>query len=208
MQKQENTSSLSGMVVIAEKEGSFLGNVSRVYVDGETRQMRGIAFKTKRVFGTLAFVPISSILKVGRDVITIQTEADAQEVTESSTVPGMDLKTMQGHWVTTSTGKHLGRLSDLDFEPTTWSITAICLADGSSLPVTPNDVTFGSDEVIVPAAIEANLKMSQEAHGVLTRMLGHETGHKVAETVQKAVKKMRLTKGEPPHTPPDSGRAP
>jgi sporulation protein YlmC with PRC-barrel domain len=208
MQKQENTSSLPGMVVIAEKEGAFLGNVSRVFVDTETRQMRGIAFKTRRVFGSLAFVPVSSILKVGRDVVTVQAETDAHDVTDSSPAPGVDLKSMQGHWVTTSTGKHLGRLADLDFEPTTWSITAICLDDGGSLPVTPNDVTFGSDEVIVPAAIAPNLKISQETQGVLTRMLGHETGHKVVETVQKAVKKMRLTKDESSLTPPDSGRAP
>jgi uncharacterized protein YrrD len=142
-------SQILGFPAISQAEANRVGVVSAVYLDAEQRRVAGLGISTRRVGGEELFVPISEIVRVGRDVVLISTEGAAKEMTGDTPSPGRNVKDLHGVRVTTMDGHHLGNVEDFRFS-TDWMIAELALTDNKALVIDHTSLTI-ADEVLVPA---------------------------------------------------------
>lgn len=185
MASSECVSSLKSAHIVSQKEGALLGNVSHIFLDQEQRRISAIGYKSRRLFGESSYVAIQNVIGLGRDVIFIEEEAKSQHVTAASKPSGREISALLGRWVTTTDGKHLGHLSDVDFDPSTWSVAALRLSEGARLPVNKDEVVFGADEVMVDSTLAGKLIASPQRPGMLAKVFSQETATQIGDTLQK-----------------------
>jgi uncharacterized protein YrrD len=142
-------SQIVGFPVISEAEGSQLGVVSAVYLDTAQKRIAALGIRTRRVGGEDAFVPCSAVLRVGRNVVLISTEAGATPIAADTPPPGLSVSNLHGVRVTTMDGHHLGTVEDLAFA-TDWMLVEVALADNKALVIDPASLSI-ADEILVPA---------------------------------------------------------
>ncbi|MBN2573599.1 MAG: PRC-barrel domain-containing protein [Deltaproteobacteria bacterium] len=145
-----------GLPVISQAEASRLGVISAIYLDTAQRRVAAFGISTRRVGGKDMFVPISEVLRVGRDVVLISGEAAAREPTDSTPPPGRRTKDLQGVRVTTMEGRHLGTVEDFCFS-TDWVIAEVALSNHKVLFVAPASLTI-ADEILVPADADDRIR--------------------------------------------------
>ena len=170
----EHASEIRGFPVISRKEGAMLGTVAAIYLDTAANSVAALSYRPRRMSRDRYYVAAQSVQIVGRDIVLIGSESDTTQITDASVPAGQCLKELQGSWVTTSEGKHLGALADVDFSQKDWAITRLILSEDRSLPVDANDIRIG-DEIIVPAEYADRLEVLHESDpGVLRRIFGTE----------------------------------
>ena len=183
----ECISSLKSAHIVSQKEGALLGNVSHIFVDQERREISAIGYKSRRLFGESNYVAIGNVVGCGRDVVFIEDEGKSQHLTAETKPGGREIGALLGRWVTTTDGKHLGHLSDVDFDPTTWSVAALRLSEGARLPVTKDEVTFGADEVMVDATLADKLIAAPQRQGAFPKIFSRKLSATFNETLQKTL---------------------
>lgn len=197
----ETASDLRGVLVVAREEGAQLGTVSDVYIDTENKLIAAISFRSRGLTGRVHFVLTGEIQLVGRDVILVVSERSAKPLDGAEPPPGKSLRELQGCWVTTLNGKHLGTLVDLDFSPGDWEVSELTLAEDKHLPVTAGEIKI-ADEILVPVSYADRVQKSQKDRtGVLGRVLGTETVADVKKTIQRVLKR-----SEPPEPEEQAAR--
>lgn len=189
MTKLEKMSEMKDTVIISEVEGAYLGNISQVYINPETKKISSITYKSNRLFASSSFIPADLITRIGRDVIFVQSETNARELSGTSKPSGQEIKTFLGHRITTTNGRFLGNLADLEFDGETHAIKVILFTDGSCLPVSSHEVKFGEDEIIVPASIESKIKKTSVT-GMLGRILGWDIIDQISTSVENAARRL------------------
>jgi sporulation protein YlmC with PRC-barrel domain len=187
-------SEMRGFLVVSRKEGAQQGIVSGLHIDPGTK--RGAAFRyrrRKRIGTDEYFVPVEQVESVGRDVVTITSEEVATKCSEHAPAPGRSLKDLQGAWVTTMDGNHLGTLVDLEFESTQWGITDLFLADDKRLPVRRDEIEIG-DEILVPVGYrELVTDVDEGTPGFLRRAFGREALEDVKRALGRALRRKQKT---------------
>lgn len=197
MDTRESISELRGVLVIAREEGAQLGNVANFFVDPGKKTLAGLSFRQSR-FGKPQYVDMKNVVQLGRDVVSITSEHAAGELPADTSY--RDLKSLQGLWVTTLGGAHLGVLVDLDVSQQTWMISELTLDDHRSLSVDPTEITIGVDEILVPTDYADKIEASSEpTRGFLRRALGAEAIDDIGTAVSRAVHR---TKRDTPARPP------
>ncbi|MCB9655648.1 MAG: PRC-barrel domain-containing protein [Deltaproteobacteria bacterium] len=187
MENVENASELRGILIVSREEGAILGAIDSIYIDPDTRALVAVGYRPRKNARRDRFVLTQAIEKVGRDVVLIDSEDSAKAVDEETTVPGRSLKSLQGCWVTTDDGRHLGTLVDVDFSSAHWLISELELADNKRLPVDPNELRIG-DEIIVPRAYAERVTARPEAqYGVMGRLLGGDRIDDIRSTIQRVL---------------------
>lgn len=175
---KEKISDLHGLLVVAQEEAAQVGTVEDVFVDTErcalaARTIRPRGLRKQRL------LPADAITVLGRDVVFISSESAVVDMPEGGP-PGRDVKALQGAWVTTLQGAHLGRLVDLDVRSRDWAVAELRLTDGKLLPITAEQLTIGPDELIVPAHCGDMISDAPpQKRGLLARVFGTE---RVSET--------------------------
>lgn len=168
----DRASNLRGIAVVSGDEGAQLGTLSALYVDTDKNRIAAIGYRTRRIGGDELYVLAADIQTLGRDVVLVSGERVARRITGATKAPGRNLKALQGSWVTTMDGHHLGTVMDLHFKPDDWSITTLVLGDETELPVDASEIKIG-DEILVPASYAERLgKAGAPKHGFMRRLFG------------------------------------
>ena len=187
----EHASDLRGFLVVATEEGAQAGVLSSVQVDVKGKCMAGLVYRTRRVAGERRFVAVDQIQSLGRDVALISSETSTRLVTAENPAPGRSLRELQGAWVATMEGEHLGTLLDLDFSRSDWSIKELILADHKRLPVEAREIKI-ADEVLVPASYAQRVEPEgEEKPGLLERALGSDTVDHIRGALQRSAARVR-----------------
>ena len=192
----ERASELQGLLVVTREEGALLGSLCDVSVDTQAKRIAAFGHRHHRVGGADAFVPVSRILSLGRDLVLVSTEEAVSKVTKATPLPGKSLKDLRGVWVTAMDGRHLGTLLDVEFSPEDWGITQLYLADDKLLAVDCHQIEIG-DEILVPTEYAHLIEDLKEAKpGLLERALGRE----VVEDTRKILKRALGKRAKPQET--------
>ena len=191
MELREKVSNLRGVLVVAYEEGLQLGKVFDIYIEKQTKQIKGISFKTGLLrIEKESFVSVENIRKMGKDVVIITNEAAATPLPIE--LEGSSLKALKGFKITTHDGKHLGEFSDLKVTMGNGKISGIILSGNKMLDIKVADITIGADVIMVPADYAARVKeIEQQKASFLTRMFSTATvSEMVKETVKETVEKV------------------
>lgn len=199
----ECVSSLKNSHIIAQKQGAVLGNVTQVFLDQEQRRISALVYKEGGLFRDSSFVAMQDVAGIGRDVVFIPDETQTKHISDTAKPIGREIDALFGRWVTTTDGKHLGHLSDVDFDPATWDIAALRLAEGARLPVNKNEVVFGADEVMVDAELAGKLIATPQKQGLFTKLFRGEAISHLGDTLQKTLLGRRK-----PHQKPAATKKP
>lgn len=186
----DRSSDLRGLLVVSLEEGALQGIVSGIHVDTNSKRVAAFRYRRRKRIGTEEFfVPVSGVKSIGQDVILISSEAVAKKLTEDTPAPGRSLQELQGTWVTTLDGNHLGTLVDVEFLPKGWVITELILAEDQRLPVDRDEIKIG-DEILVPVAYRELVKdMGDEKPGFLRRAFGGEALEDIKKALRRALKR-------------------
>ena len=186
----ESIAELRGEGVVDLERGAILGTVCGVTVDPNTGRIAALVYKARKGARQKFFVPTESIEKIGRDLVLLKSDA-GRAIDEVEDAPGISLKELQGCWVTTLQGKHLGTLVDIDFASTDWRISDLELAHGKRMAVEAEEVKIG-DEILVPAEYAARLtEIQREKYGVMGRLLGAERIDDLRRTMRRTLERPR-----------------
>lgn len=201
MKTTKEMSVLRGLQVVSRDEGTMLGSVVRVFVSASTRRVSALSFKDRN--GDEKYLEQHRIVLIGKDVVLVSSESDVKSLAELSSQDTRSLKDLQGTWVATMEGKHLGTLVDLDIDDEQGTISELRLENGKRLPIQePNELTLGPDQILVAAHCEARLVESepQEANGLLGRFFGNETIDEVKAAIRRALQRKKESSEAMPAT--------
>jgi sporulation protein YlmC with PRC-barrel domain len=194
----ESAAELRGLPVITREDGVLLGSVSGITVDPVRRAIATLTLRTRAPKKEL-FVPMEEVELIGRDAILIKAQASARPIEKPTDLPGKSLRALQGAWVTTLEGKHLGTLVDIDFSGRDGQISEIELAEGKRVSVEAAEITIG-DEILVPAScVERMADIPRGKYGLLGRLLGTDRIDDLRHTLQRVLG--RKPKSEKPEKP-------
>ena len=204
-------SDLRGVIVVAREEGAILGSVTQIFVKPSTRQIAALSFR-KRLGSKESLVERKHVETIGRDVVLITKEGAAKPLVQQDIAELRSLKELQGTWVTTLEGEHLGTLVDLEIERKDWTVVELRLADGKKLRLDDvKDLTLGRDQILVPATYAAKVTKPKkdEQNGFLGRVFGSESVEDVKNTITRTLKgAARLSKPADKKKPAKDNGAP
>jgi uncharacterized protein YrrD len=120
-----------GAQVMNVSSGEIVGRVHDLLFDREGR-LKGLLLEKKYWFGKVPYLPVSELLSIGEDLVTIETEPhltnESVEDTWVHLVNGD--QSMRGVPVITSNGQQLGVLEDVYFQEEVGTIIGYELSDG------------------------------------------------------------------------------
>jgi uncharacterized protein YrrD len=120
-----------GTQVMNVSSGEIVGRVHDLLFDREGR-LKGLLLEKKYWFGKVPYLPVSQLLSIGEDLVTI--EAEPQLTNESIEDGWVHLvngdQKMKGVPVITSNGQQLGILEDVYFQEEVGTIIGYELSDG------------------------------------------------------------------------------
>lgn len=138
-------SEAQGRKVVSSSTASTVGKVSRFVVDPATRAVVGVELRKTEHGGLLRWADITAF---GADAVTV---TGPDKIGDG----GADVKALSGKphrvvgkRVLTSTGDELGKVTDVDFDPESGSLTALLLDGGSEVDAS-RLVGVGSYAVVV-----------------------------------------------------------
>jgi uncharacterized protein YrrD len=147
-----------GAKVMIVKTGEIVGKVHDLLFDREGR-LKGLLLEKKNWFAKVPYLPVSQIISIGEDVVTIDKEiklnADSIEEGWIHLVHGN--QKMKGVPVITSRGKQLGILEDVYFQEEMGNIIGYEISDGFFSDLMegrrtiehPNKLFIGQDAFVV-----------------------------------------------------------
>lgn len=170
----EHASNLKGFWVVSREEGANLGTLTSIHFDPTEKAVSAFCFRGRRHGTGDYFVPVSEVQLVGRDIILISSMEVRTKIEAKVKPPGMRLNELQGRWVTSMEGKHLGTLVDIDFSQSDWKISQLTFTDKRQLPVNADEIVIG-DEILVPVEAASRIIAAKKgAPGFIERTFGEE----------------------------------
>ena len=157
-----NTKRLKGLAVISLADGRKLGTIDEIYVDPGTRT--AVSFGGSQAGGLLHaasgppwVVDVASVHAMGADALTVPDAGALREAAgggHPGVISGSDLTKRK---VMTEGGTYVGEVVSLDFDPSSYRLTAIEVSPGffRSNKHVPDAqiVNLGADVVIVADSV-------------------------------------------------------
>jgi uncharacterized protein YrrD len=150
-----------GTQVMNVSSGEIVGRVHDLLFDREGR-LKGLLLEKKYWFGKVPYLPVSELLCIGEDLVTIEAEPHlTNESIEDAWVRFGD-QSMRGVPVITSNGQQLGVLEDVYFQEEVGTIIGYELSDGffsdlmegRRIIKNPSKLFIGKDAFVVHQADE------------------------------------------------------
>jgi sporulation protein YlmC with PRC-barrel domain len=184
-----STASLSNLrnyIVVARAEGLRLGTIAETFIHPSARKLSAIAVKGG-LTDTERYVTFDDIELIGEDVVLVANVAavkvDLGPVAEAGRAFN-ELRTMP---VGTAGGVVLGKLADIDVNAENGLVAVLFFADGRAVTVESEDVTFGRDQIVLPAGCEDRIsEPDEERRGFLSKLFSQETVDEVTGTLRRA----------------------
>jgi sporulation protein YlmC with PRC-barrel domain len=124
-------SDAKGRKVVSSSTAATVGKVSRLVVDPRLRTVVGVELKKTSDGDMLRW---SDITAFGADAVTVTGEDKIGDGGESLKALSGKAHRVLGKRVLTSTGDELGKLVDIDFDPTTGALTSLLVDSGTEVP--------------------------------------------------------------------------
>jgi uncharacterized protein YrrD len=185
--------SLEGLKVIGQSDGTDLGRVRDVVFDYETSRVLALVLSGKELFGLIdaQVVPWSYIREIGPDSIMVESGASIIRAGDDPVVKAeMEREHgLKGREIHTTDGKNLGSFSDIYFQNdgtvVGYEVSGGVFADMSTgrrfMPI-PTSFTIGQDVAIVPPEVGHEMeKQAAEEPGGL-KAAAASAKDKVADT--------------------------
>ena len=137
-------SEVGGHKVVSTSTAQTVGHIAGLVID--PRRGRVVAITLKRA-GRANTVPWEDITAFGADAVTVPDETVAVEPSDTIRELNGTARRLPGKRLLSASGKELGALDDVAFDPTSGELTAL-LATGGELPA-DRLVDAGSYAVIV-----------------------------------------------------------
>lgn len=153
MSSKVRGSKVYGAMVIAMDEGIRVGKAFDVYIDKESRQLRGISYKPGG-WGNdhEIYVDHADILTFGHEVVIISGQAVGNERSEELEKCG--LRKLKSCPISTQSGRQLASLADIVLSRESGKILELLLPEKLRLEIDIEQVIFGPDLIMVPAEYE------------------------------------------------------
>jgi sporulation protein YlmC with PRC-barrel domain len=138
---------IKGLSVITLQEGKKIGSVDDLILDPDRRQVRWLRLQGAALFGEKSYVPAEAVRGIGKDAITVRSEADVKKGKDMPEMrdQGDRKRLVSGNRVLSEDGKLLGTVSDYEFAPDSFALTGLVLNQGS--PLSPHEITIAADRV-------------------------------------------------------------
>jgi uncharacterized protein YrrD len=171
---------MNGVMVVSRDEGAYLGTVSSLFIDPDTRRLASIGFRRHR-WTTEQIVDAAQLVSIGKDVVFLTAEAAVRTPTDEDREK-RSLHEMKGLWVTTAGGDHVGVLEDVELESGDWHISELHLRDGRVLELGGiEDAVIGHDEILLSSAVkQAMPRGTRPKRGFLGRLFGRAAAEEPA----------------------------
>lgn len=177
--------SINGVMAITRDEGAFLGTISTVLIDPESRRLARVGVRRHR-WSPEQVADAAQIVSIGKDVVLLTSEASLQVATQ------MDgnmrsLQELKGLWVTTTDGDHVGMLEDIEIEPGDWRVSELHLRGGQMLEIRgAEDCVLGHDEILVSPAAKATMShVAEPRRGLRERLFGRTAAEEPTGSVDR-----------------------
>jgi uncharacterized protein YrrD len=193
IEEEKLASELKGLIVLSLEEGKLLGKVSKVFVDKEDAALSGIMIKDQFWSMGHQYISVKEIQSLGEDVIYVKSKKSLS--TPNNAKQDISLKDLQGHWVTTHNGRHLGQFEDAMFTTTNWKVTEVMMSEDKRLAIQLGDITFGTDEILVPAEYSSKVQSSKvKKLSLLSRVFADEPSTEKFKTQKKTMTNKKKAK--------------
>ncbi len=155
-----DTDKLKGIAVVSQDEGAKLGKVSATLFEPTTLQLR--AFQVKGD-GQTFIVPLGQVRTIGTDAIMVQDSQATQTAAKGGDFGHLvEFDTLKKLKVVDATGTFVGRMTDLDLDPTTGRALHLVIHKGGMLgfggettTIDAGSISSVGTEVITVAAVGA-----------------------------------------------------
>jgi len=157
----ESANRLEDHMVVTQKEGIMLGDVSNLYIDPASGKVTALEIR-KGIWSEKKYVDVKDILFVGENIIFVNSEKSiiSYENFDKNTFRNID--SLKGLEVTTLGGRKVGELDDVDISINNFSVCEISLNEKGSIPVKMDEITIGEDEILIPTEYESRLVPREE----------------------------------------------
>lgn len=197
---------LRGIIAVSLDKGKNIGKIKRVLIDKAAHSVWGITLMQGGFFGAEFILPVKKLKKLGEDFLLVKSGSDLQdfEIHDAENILPETvniLNDMIGFDVTSSTGKHLGNLLDIEIETSSWKINGFYLSGGKTVTDLTSEVIFGDDVIIVPPTVtieeyEQPENPGQKSLGILARTIGREGFNEITDAVERIVKRNKGKDGD------------
>lgn len=194
MEKNYNISTIFDVPIITYDGGIRLGKVSDVYVNHDSKTLEGISFHSKRTaLEKEGFVSLADIHVMGKDAIIVSSETAA--IPLSVELKSHSWRTLKGLKVMTVEGGQLGEITDIHVHKEDGTITRLILNDEKIVAIVTDELTIGSDALMVPIEYASRIQDYQPQNSPIPNFRADVRNAKesVEEVVIKAVKKIEKT---------------
>jgi len=187
---------LKGLVVASLREGKLLGRVSKVFIHKQNAGVSGLLIRDQSWSLEYQYISVTEIQSLGEDIIFVDSKDSLKKPKDTKSKSEISTKDLQGQWVTTLSGKHLGQFEDAIFLTSNWKVTELTMSENKRLTVDQGDITFGFDEILVPNEYISKVQHSKVKKPSIFSRIFHEEPSKVKSTMpNKLIHNRRKSKG-------------
>lgn len=174
-------SDIENTILIAQKEGALIGNVTNIFISLNSNKLFAIEAK-KSFWGNKTYINTNEIESIGEDIILIKSKKSMNSINDKLFHKEYkSLKELKGFRITNLSGKHIGELKDLKVSLTSFEIKELLLESGKIISISSNDMTIGEDEVLVPK--EHELKAHKTKEDTISQIKGSKLMANISETL-------------------------
>jgi len=195
------SSSVIGLRVIGQEDGTFLGEVQDLVFDQHTGDVLALFLSEQNLFGIVdaQVVPWSQILMIGRDAVMVRSARSKMNASDDARLGGADAQRqtmLSGTRIFTTDGREIGKLADMFIDEATGHIVGYEVSGGfvsdtrtgrRFLPA-PDEMRIGKDVMLVPPEAAQQMRDPEPAGGLRGGMssLGQQVGGAVEATRARA----------------------
>ena len=142
---------VKGLAVVTMAEGKKLGQIEKLIVDPNGKQLRWLRLRDNRMGNDRRLVAADAVHAFGSQAVIVNTETDAKTAAEAQEAEDLEgsNRSIIGHKLVTDTGNFIGKVGDYEFDAHTLRVTNINVSTGAfgkSLSIPADEVlTIGKD---------------------------------------------------------------
>lgn len=153
-------SELKGRAVVNVEDAKKIGEVENLFLDPGSRRLLSLKVKTGGLFSTALIVPVSQILNIGPDAVTVKSDTVGSDQV-GSTPPAqepVEVTAILGNKVVTDAGALVGEVHDVLLDPVSAAVTGYDVREGGlfgkSLEISATQgIRYGEKLITVPAPL-------------------------------------------------------
>ena len=150
-------SKLIGKAVYTSEGGKFLGKIDKVILNHQSKKIDSLIINNTFWGNKIYQVMVSSIIKVGEDVLLINNIKNCYQIEKIDEVENTTFKNILENNIITGNGDFIGTISDITISTKTFKVIELILNHNRSIKVDPKLIVLGKDEIIIPSIYKTKI---------------------------------------------------